>query len=311
MRVEKHDFSKNNLQLLAWRELIENRKIPFSKFKWQYCKNPYGLTDVWLLYDKGKIIAQYTLQRQEYLYYGTRITGALAFDLAVHPDYRKRGLFIDMGFHSLKEAGNLGIQFVLGFPWEDGIALPGHKAVGWTMLGKLNIYEKEIEYLEYKEPKYIKPISTFDRRFTRLSEEYGGRNIMLNRTASYLNWRYILKPDSYYHAYKISYDDFLIGYFILKSYKEYLHIVDFLLPNDDYIFEAVIRYSMMVAPIYNKLSLIVIEGSEFCKYLKKNGFKKQEKGFEPIMYMNDPSLEINDFVNVYNYHFTMGDNDIF
>jgi len=307
---------------VAWRNIIDKREITDDFFNWQYFSNPFGPVDTWVTDDGEKIVGQYSLQRQEYFYYGKKIIGSLAFDLATHPEYRYQGMFTKLGYHSLKEAGKKDIAFTLGFPWVNGIAIPGHKKVGWTLLDKLYIYKlvdfnsiKQEEILDYT----INEIQKFDQRFDSLASEHkDDLPIMLNRTNSYLNWRYLHKIGYFYYCLEIKDNrDKLKGFFILKIYNDLnekiLHIIDFILPKNNEIYQKVINYVIKFAVEKNakKITLILNEKLKFFDFLKNNNFNPQERYFIPIVHINNNSVEKNKMNDLNNYYFTMGDNDIF
>lgn len=309
-------------KFVDWRNLIDKRVITVDFFKWQYYDNPFGPVDTWVADDGEKIVGQYTIQRQEYYYYGKKIMGSLAFDLATHPDYRYQGMFTKLGFHSLEEAGKQNIAFTLGYPWVKGIAIPGHKKVGWTLLGELKIYElNDLNAYELVEIDdfTIKEINQFDKKYDTLALEHkNDAFIMLNRTGAYLNWRYLHKKGYEYSCFEIlNMKRNLVGFFILKIYKDeqskILHVIDFILPKNKAAYQKVLNYTIKFAleQKANIITLIVNEKLKFFKFLKSNGFKGQERHFIPIVHVNNNSVDINQMNNIHDYYFTMGDNDIF
>ena len=308
--------------LFDWRNLIDKRVITTDFFKWLYFDNPFSPVDTWVADDGEKIVGQYTLQRQEYFYYGKKVTGSLAFDLATHPDYRYQGIFTKLGFHSLEEAGKRNIAFTLGYPWVNGIAIPGHKKVGWTLLGELKIYElKNLNVNGFKQVNdfTIKEVNQFDDRYDSLALQHkDDASIMLNRTSGYLNWRYLYKKGYKYYCFEIvDTKNSLVGFFILKIYEDeltrILHIIDFILPKNKEVYQKVLNYTILFASEQkaNIITLIVNEKLEFFNFLKSNGFTSQERYFIPIVHVNNEFVDINKMNNIHDYYFTMGDNDIF
>jgi hypothetical protein len=231
-------------------------------------------------------------------------------------------MFTKLGFHSLEKAGEKNISFSLGFPWVNGIAIPGHKKVGWTLLGKLKVYEKEV-LEEYKSENIIdytiQVIDKFDTKFDLLALKHKQDcSIMLNRTGAYLNWRYRQKIGYNFYCYEILNEaDQLVGFFILKLYEEQehktLHIIDFILPSDENVYHKLLKFAVYFALKNNaeKISLIVNEKLKFFNFLKKNNFKRQENHFIPILHVNNDKVILDKMNNLEDYYFTMGENDIF
>ena len=308
--------------LVDWRNKIDKRVITTDFFKWQYFDNPFSPVDTWVADDGGKIVGQYTLQRQEYFYCGKKVIGSLAFDLATHPDYRFQGMFTKLGFHSLEEAGKRNIAFTLGYPWVNGIAIPGHKKVGWTLLGELKIYELNnlnVSELKQLNGYTIKEVNQFDDRYDSFAFEHkDDASIMLNRTSAYLTWRYLHKKGYKYYCFEIvDAKNSLKGFFILKIYEDgltkILHIIDFILPKNKDAYQKVLNYTILFASEQkaNMITLIVNEKLDFFNFLKSKGFASQERYFIPIVHVNNENVDINKMNNMHDYYFTMGDNDIF
>ncbi len=315
-------LESDRVNFIAWRNLVDKRKIEEDFFNWQYYSNPFGPVDTWVADDDEKIVGQYTIQRQEYFYYGKKIIGSLAFDLATHPDYRYQGMFTKLGFYSLAEAGKKDICFTLGYPWVNGIAIPGHKKVGWTLLDKLKIYENN-NLNNYKFEKVndysIRELKNFDDRFDVLALQHKKDcPIMLNRTGSYLNWRYFQKVGySYYCCEILDKSENLIGFFVLKIYEEEnkktIHIIDFILPDSKEVYRKLLNFTFDFALKQNadKINLIINRKLGFYDFLKQNSFKGLARYFIPIVHVNNNSVDLNKMNDVNYYYFTMGDNDIF
>ena len=141
---------------------------------------------------------------------------------------------------------------------------------------------------------------------------------MINRTGSYLNWRYLQKIGYHYYCFEIiDYKDKLNGFFVLKlfddEYEKILHIIDFILPRNSELYQKVLNYVVKIAleHMATKISLIINTRLEFFDFLKRNGFFPQEKYFIPIVHLNNKNVEERKMNDINNYYFTMGDNDIF
>lgn len=315
-------LESDRIRFIDWRNIVDHRIIKEDFFNWQYYLNPFGPVDTWVAVDGQKIVGQYSLQKYEYFYHGEKVIGSLCFDVATHPDYRYQGMFTKLGFHSLEKAGEKNISFSLGFPWVNGIAIPGHKKVGWTLLGKLKVYEKEVleEYKSENINDYtIQVIDKFDTKFDLLALKHKQDcSIMLNRTGAYLNWRYRQKIGYNFYCYEILNEaDQLVGFFILKLYEEQehktLHIIDFILPSDENVYHKLLKFAFNFALKNNaeKISLIVNEKLKFFNFLKKNNFKRQENHFIPILHVNNDKVILDKMNDLEDYYFTMGENDIF
>lgn len=306
---------ENIEDIYNWRKLVGKREKTEDFLLWEYMSCPFGPTKNWIADDDGKIVGQYSLQKQEYFYYGKKVIGSLAFDLATHPDYRYQGIFTKLGFHSLEEAGKQDIAFTLGYPWIKGIAIPGHKKVGWTLLGELKIYECSKVKGIHKNNKYdIEYISEFDNDFKGFSDRFQDDiPIYLNRTKEYLNWRYVDKPYDYTIDKIYDMSGEMVSYIVTKKYQDTLHLIDFLIPENEDLYNYILYTldCLLMFLMLKKISLCVNDSHPFCKFLRKHGFTSQEKCFIPIVHINNETVDINKMNNIHDYYFTMGDNDIF
>ena len=233
---------ENTEELFNWRKLVGRREKTEDYLLWEYLCCPFGPTKTWIADDGGKITGSYTIQKQEYFYYGKKVIGSLAFDLATHPDYRYQGIFTKLGFHSLEEAGKEDIAFTLGYPLIKGIAIPGHKKVGWTLLGELKIYEcRNIKGIHPTNKYDVEYISEFDDDFKDFSDRFQDEiPIYLNRTKDYLNWRYVDKPYDYTINKIYDKSGEMVSYIVTKKYEDTLHLIDFLIPNNENIYNDIL-----------------------------------------------------------------------
>ncbi len=306
---------------IEWRKLVAHREKSSEFIEWEYYSCPYGPVKTWVADDGGKIVGQYSLQRYDCYYFGAIIRASLCFDVATHPDYRFQGMFTKLGFHSLEQEGKDNVAFTVGFPWEGGIAIPGHMRVGWKQLGNLSIYAKTDFATVYKTRSQdigIIEIHRFDNQFDALVEEHKTDiPIMLRRTAAYLNWRYLDKVGYRYYCYQVLNRGCLVGYFILKVYEsegsKTVHIIDFMLPKSQDVYRDVLCFVVEFASRIGarKVNLVINENHHFFGFLERNGFSCEKRHFIPIVHRNNDSVDDLRLMDYKNHHFTFGDIDIF
>ena len=276
--------------------------------------------------DDEKIVGQYSTLRYEAYYFGEKMMASLSFDTGTHPDYRRQGIFKTVGDHHFKEEGKQNIHFSIGFPNEN--FWPGGKKFGWHALCPIPLLENHniSQLKKIKNSKFeIVEISHFDNEFKEFSERYKDDiPIYLNRTKRYLNWRFVEKPNlkdpkqQYeYFKYKIlDKTGELISYIVTKYYQsedqKYLHLVDFLLPNDNdlYRFILVFLIDKVLNNHFNAISLFLGRYHPFSDFLKKHGFKYAETNRVLIVRANNDVLDKKVLFEEKNHYITMADSDV-
>jgi predicted acetyltransferase len=304
---------------LEWRKLILQREIPEQFLSWLYFNSPFGKVHNYIAFDNEKIIAQYSTLPYEVYYLGEKLKASLCFDVATHPEYRNKGLFVKMGFNALKLEAQNEIAFTTGYPNDK--AVPGHIKVGWYILGKRPI----LECKEYKKIiinnnhiNTIMPIAFFDEEFDTLMEKHKKILPIIGiRSHLYLNWRYFKKPNTQYLCYKITKKNQLTGYFVLKIYHDKtetkLHIIDFLLEEDEFGYNDILQLIINIS-IKNSITLINIMINlqlPFAQYLLRNFFREEDHNNLFIAHKNNSQVNEKILNDLNNYYITFGDTDVY
>lgn len=95
---------------------------------WKYKNNPFG--NLIGVAERNRNVVGHMALLPTYLKLGgTVILGSQAVDLAVHPKFRRQGIFLAIGRMLTKEAGDRGIDIAYGFP--NAPAYPGHLKYDW------------------------------------------------------------------------------------------------------------------------------------------------------------------------------------
>ncbi len=311
---------------LDWRKLVARREKTKEYFKWEYFKAPWGPAETWIADYAGKIVGQYSTLRYEVFFFGQKMMASLSFDTGTHPDFRRQGIFKTIGDHHFKEEGNQNIHFSTGFPNEN--FWPGGKKFGWEGLCPVPLYViNNFSNISKKKSNQfkIKEIKRFDNEFKDFSEKFKDDiPIYLNRTKEYLNWRFVEKPNLVNPKYHYDYSKYkiydktgeLISYLVTKLYKEEhkitLHLVDFLTPNNDMLFEKILIFLVETANSLkaNSISLFINKYHPFCKFLENNGFQFVDTNRVFIVRNNNDYLDKELLFKVENHYITMGDSDV-
>lgn len=207
-------------------------------WRWKSVNNPYGMYYTILVRDKDKIISAYSVVPKKFSIYGNIFSCVLSMDTMTHSDYRGLGISTYIARLTYKYAEIKGSYFVYGFPNKNSRHLIFNK-LGWVFFGKRDFIRKNIckgvKLSNNNEIYLIREIEKFSKDYNNfwdnIKEYY---SIIINKDSRYLNWRFVSHPFVKYKKYLIYDENEIIGYFILKRFKDKEgntlgHIVDFLI----------------------------------------------------------------------------------
>jgi GNAT superfamily N-acetyltransferase len=202
-----------------WRDA----ESPHDHWRWKYLDNPYG-SDIMVADWDGKIVG---VQHKQNLgiKIDEKIISSYADDEAVHPDYRRKGIFKNMlnyaeeHLKKKKIAFNFGISIheaTLKISLREGYTLfpfsfshmiqifdvkthfrmrPTKNNLiaiyGFSLLKLLNRIKNIVKETKITSEITIKDVSEFDERFnTFWQNTKNGYNFIIEKNWEYLNWRY-------------------------------------------------------------------------------------------------------------------------
>ena len=134
----------------AFKESEVNQK-EISAWEWQFVKNPDGSPFIGIAESNQKIVGHYAIIPLNYsTETGAKITVGLVVDVMVHPNYQRKGIFVNLSKFSLNEASKiLNLEFCIGYPFTAttySSVIPGHKKVGWELKNKLDFFVFPLDF---------------------------------------------------------------------------------------------------------------------------------------------------------------------
>lgn len=287
-----------------------NRDEWMRYWKWLYKDNPAGEALIYIAEDNGKIISHHAIV-PVWMKIGTeQVLGSWGVDAMTHPQYRRQGIWEKVIHEIWVKAAGKGIDITPGFP--NRYSLPGltgklqwfrisattiaFKPVSWEKTISLKVKNKSIRKalcifatiasgiskITYRrfvgiEDVYIKDISSFDERFSRLWDNVSHQYlIMTARTPDYLNWRYS-RPDAEYKIMAAEKKDEIKGYVVLRNQTIngilVSYIVDLVAESPE-IMRFLISESVNICK-HDDIAAIIfsyIADNNYHKSLKKEGF---------------------------------------
>ncbi len=236
------------------------RPITLQEWNWRFMENPFGRPGILVAEtDGGELVGHIGTFPME-LKIGSEIVRTWQIvDSAVLESFRGRGIFSELFRKGMESGKREGMAF-FGFTNELAMKLIGGKS-GLTSLLALNHYTKLMnsrpllrrlgirnppafiesftngitgiffrnnsfssEGIEFEE------IKSFGKDFDLLAGKISARhNLAVNRSSSYLNWRFMRKPTKEYTAFAIRRGGSLSGYVVVRLGKTSGQIVDLFL----------------------------------------------------------------------------------
>ena len=298
------------------RELEEH---PFNRrsklnYIWKFNdKNQFGKSISFFATYKKKIIAHFGAIPLGWYLNSKYTLGSCSIAMMVTPEWQSKGLIKFVGdkvFHDLKKNK---VDFVYGFPNEKAYLL--HKNI-WNYKDAFvqNLYlinrKKIIE--ENNKEFVIAPINKFKKSFdlfwSKNRKDY--KNI-LDRRSSFLNWRYLKRPDDQYKPFFVYQKKKMIGYFILKKYFDgktlTIHVIDLFFKdtsqsNFNKLFKTIFSYINKNQKTFDNISLWINGSRKISNSLLNLGFRiisSRKMIYKNLLGKKD--------LNLNKMYFTMGD----
>jgi hypothetical protein len=107
-----------------------------TQWRWEFKDGPQDSIIV-LAESDSKIVGHYAILPRFLRYKGSLIRAGLVVDVMTHPQYGRRGIFVQSALEAFKACSESGISTLVGFP--NDAALSGHRRVQWAEIGKVRI----------------------------------------------------------------------------------------------------------------------------------------------------------------------------
>lgn len=302
---------------------VFNKKMSLEVWRWKYMNNPFGRGTIKLVLDGEKLAGHYAVMPMVVQVEGKPIKACLSVDTMVHPDYRNKGIFADLGNETYEVAAREGAKFVYGFP--NSNSYRGFtERLSWSGFGNMSVWQKDIledDICDLPITGDVRQIERFEDNIIRLWEKVRqDYPIIVPRTKDFLNWRFVLNPAVNYMKFVfLGNEHELLGYTVLKIYQTPVetkgNIVDMLTVNDEEVITRLLNrsYRYFINQGINTLSCWCQDACLFSKVLRKEGFIKgeMERTYFGVRIFDklDKSLEIVEHFPA--WYLTMGNSDVF
>jgi GNAT superfamily N-acetyltransferase len=301
--------------------VVFKRKLDLRLWNWRFVENPCGKGIIRLMFDNQKLVGHYAVTPTPLWVKGKVYRAAFSMTTMTHPDYCGRGIFSQLASEVYGCCKAKGIKFVFGFPNENSYHGFTQK-LGWHGFGRVKGWaiEREPAHLPREHEFAYEELRAFDKRVDDLwARARESNNIMVPRTADFINWRYFQQPGGEYTVYGIiDRNSVLQGLLVLKVFigrdETAGHIIDFLAPDRPDVQQAILRKAteFFAKKGVANITCWIPSGSPIAAQLQAIGFSQKgwptysgvkvlDDAFEDISFVTDPCL----------WSFTMGDSDVF
>ena len=215
------------------------QRYSLEYWKWKYTRNPAGPPFIWLAEYDDRIIGHYAFIPIAMKVGNAYVSGSLACDAAIHPDYQGQGVFSSIVNRSCLDAGENGIPITYGFANTNlGATYRRYERMGqicllirmvrvldWESVLARYIHNEclasatEAVLRKFRRSKYpestitIEHVDRFDERIDAFWERISSSfNVIARRNQRYLNWRYVDHPEKDYTIYAAMKDRTILGY---------------------------------------------------------------------------------------------------
>src|SRR5258706_7065221 len=207
--------NKDKEELVKWKyfdEYLDNKTITYIA-----------------LDDKNEVISHYTNIPINVVCLGTMYKAMICTDMCTDISHRGKGLISKLSSEVYKEVKDSKYDFSLGFSNDAGIKIDKNSiSYGYEVVGKFVRYLKLVASRKKAAYSLIR-VSSLEDNFYNSSSNF----LKIRKDSSYLDWRYLKKPNSEYNVYAIKEASTIHGYVVLRFLENRCYIYDIITHSDD------------------------------------------------------------------------------
>ena len=286
------------------------------RFSWLYENNPHGQPHAWVAYrtdNESTIGVAARFARRIYVNGSEKLSWVLG-DFCIDDAYRSLGPALMLQRACLTGIDSGEVAFCYDFPSSSMLAV--YKRLQITPFANMIRLAKPLRIdrkvkeliksptigravsrsgnllLRFRERKYREnpglQVSLYNRacgdEFADLARRIGSRyGVCIQRSAEYLNWRYVHCPVKRYDLFTVRCEGALLGYAVLLQDDDDAMLVDLFGVADESVHSTLLTYAVtkMVARGVQTVSAELIETHPWRELLERQGFKGRE--MKPIV----------------------------
>jgi GNAT superfamily N-acetyltransferase len=240
--------------ILSLRRLVfgefEADKLRPDFWNWEFMDGPDGKAFIYMAEEDGKLAGHFADIPRQFSVNGETVLGTQSLDLMVHPDYRRRGIFAEMGSYAARRVRKEKGLFMTGFPIRKE-TIAGLIKIGWETIGELpvlvyplqfrGIIDRYVHFFPFSlllggiargvysilwgrerrrgdQEIQLEEVTQLDEKFDRFWEKASASYSILGvRDRAFLSWRYFKHPVRTYTLFRALENGEMVGYLILRK----------------------------------------------------------------------------------------------
>lgn len=349
-RLKVRDGNEKDLEgILSLRKNVfgemEKDKLEPRFWRWEFMEGPDRKAFVYIVEDGDKIIGHFADLPRRFSVHGKIVRGTLSVDLMVHSDYRRKGIFREMGRYAIQRMKNENILFMTAYPIRLE-TIRGFKKIGWKEIIKLPVLvypikfrgiinrylhflplsfllggmakifytlffsmrrRKEIEGIEIEE------VEQFDGQFEHFwHHTLSLYPIMGIRDRNYMTWRYLRHPTRTYTIYRAIKKGEMRGFIIIRKVdllEFHSTVIVDLLGLDEDVLMALVKKAVAHSRRegVDLLGFMVPGVHPYHNILRRSGFLPS---FKTFLFMIYPHGEDQELFDPKGWYVNWGDTDV-
>lgn len=205
-------------RILALRNLALQSEKSLQFFEWEHQRSPFGPSPALVAEADGELVGLRIFLRWQFRSGDTTVPAVRAVDTAVHPEWRRQGLFARLTAELVERVRGEGVAFIFNTP--NRRARAGYLKLGWRVVGRVALMARPLHLLRSGWRRWIArraaegpvPLTGFPTA-AELLEQDGLEPLLADgnlrdqrpayrtvRTPGYLRWRYAEIPGIDYRA---------------------------------------------------------------------------------------------------------------
>ncbi len=266
--VRSADVHEERGTIIAFLSAYLSPETNEARFEWLYCKNPAGMARVWVACDAaaGTIIGVAAAFPRRIYRREEEVRGYVLGDFCIHPEYRSLGPALALQRVSLEDLSSEGAEYVFDFPSTSMLAIYNrlrieprkstirfakllradrqirkripNRAAGRTLSVAANaaLRIRDIGLGRSNSWTITEQTGPCGEEFTCAFRQWAPRmGRCADRSADYLNWRFLQHPQRRYQILTARKGGRLCGYLIYHWAGEDATVVDLLAEKDQVI----------------------------------------------------------------------------
>lgn len=314
--VNKDYKPKYKKQILELFRKTYDKEMTEAFWNWRFEKYPFGQSLIRLSFFDEALVAHYLLQPTKLLFKSYKIDVLYSMTTMTDPNFSGQGLMTKLANEVYDVGKKLNYHFVYGFANRNSNHMFSKKLGFKTMaMPEFSINVKNNPPIN---SDYIcSNIYNFDDLYSSFYEKYSKKHIhkiMRDRSANYMNWRFIQHPENKYNCYMVSLNDEIMGYFVLKNYNNVkCHIVDFLITDDPYCYDSMISTAINFCKNNNieNLTLWMNKTLPLYDHLNKIGLRENLLENYLVIKSLSPNIDLSEIEKNDDWYLTMADSDVY